>query len=99
MVLRSQIEGATVELNKQREGRHMDQQEIDRLTMQHNDLTRQCADLDARVSVAEQDLRRLQEHESELRRVLNSCEINLGQTSEKFDNVNSDLLRGRAEAA
>merc|ERR1712192_101853 len=99
LVLRSQIEGATAELMKQREGRHMDQQEIDRLTMEHNENTRRCADLDARISVAEHDLRRLQEHESELRKVLNSCEINLGQTCEKFDQVNSDLLRGRAEVA
>jgi len=30
---------------------------------------------------------------------MNSCEINLGHATEKFECVNSDLLRGRAEAA
>jgi len=41
----------------------------------------------------------LQERESELRRVLNTCEIGLGHTNQKYEEVNGDLCRGRSECA
>ena len=97
--LRKDIDAASYELQKLKEERCRDQQEIDRLRDCNCHKERENAENAKRIASAEHDLHKLKEKACELTKVSEHKDFDLRKTTESYEATHCDLLKARDEQA
>lgn len=97
--LRKDIDNLTFELNKLKEERARDQDEINSMKDLNACKSRENCDNDNRIKALEYDLYKAQERAGELSKTADLREYDLRRTTEAYDCAHADLLRARDDQA
>ena len=97
--LRKEIDNASYELNKLKEERARDQEEIARAKDLNAMKTRENSDSDQRIKSTDYELYKAQERAADLSKQADAREFELRRTTEAYEAAAADLMRSRDDQA
>ena len=97
--LRKDLDSCNFELQKLKEERSRDQEEIDRLRDLNSFKERENTEADQRIKGLDYDLFKSQERANDLSKQSEALEFDLRRTTEAYECAHADLLRARDEQA
>ena len=97
--LRKEIDNASYELNKLKEERARDQEEIARAKDLNAMKTRENCDSDNRIKSTDYELYKAQERAADLSKQADAREFELRRTTDAYEAAAADLMRSRDEQA